>query len=60
MVVAAQSNYIYPLSAPTGENFDPKFKPELTPKQMLQLGVFGGSYLNDSRDEFPSDWFKNA
>jgi hypothetical protein len=55
-----QSNYTYRLSAPTGKNFDPKFKPELTPKQMLRLGVFGGSYLNNSKGEFPSDWFEDA
>ncbi len=55
-----QTNYIYTLSEPIGENFDKEFKPELTPKQMLQLGVFGGKYLNDCQDEFPSDWFKNA
>ncbi|MFS8120505.1 MAG: hypothetical protein ACMG55_18765, partial [Microcoleus sp.] len=55
-----ESNYTYKLSAPIGKNFDPKFKPELTPKQMLTLGVFGGSYFNDSQDEFPSDWFKDA
>lgn len=55
-----QRNYRYTLTAPMGENFDPSFKPELTPKQMLTLGVFGGHYLTDCKDEFPKDWFKNA
>lgn len=55
-----QSNYAYSLDQPMGKNFDPEFLPQLTPKQMLQLGVFGGWYLNDCMEEFPKDWFVNA
>ena len=36
------------------------FRPELTPKQMLEYGVFGGSYLGDTINEYPKSWFKNA
>ncbi len=50
----------YYLTAPIGEAFHPDFKPELTPKEMLSLGVFGGKYLTDCRNEFPSEWFENA
>ena len=38
-----QRDYVYYLTEPTGKNFHPDFKPELTPKEMLELGVFGGS-----------------
>jgi hypothetical protein len=55
-----QQGYVYELSQPTGNNFDPEFQPGLTPKQMLELGVFGGHYLNDCRDELPADWFSEA
>jgi hypothetical protein len=55
-----QKGYTYLLSEPAGRNFHPDFKPELTPKQMLALGVFGGVYLNDCPKEFPTDWFKHA
>ena len=47
-----QKNYRYTLSEPIGKNFDPRFEPELTPKQMLTMGVFGGRYLRDSSMNF--------
>lgn len=55
-----QSNYTYELSEEEGKNFDPGFKPELTPKEMLKMGVFGGKYMTDCRKEFPGDWFVEA
>jgi len=55
-----QSDYRYELVAPIGGRFADGFNPELTPKQMLQLGVFGGKYMNDCRDDFPSEWFVDA
>lgn len=55
-----QTAYRYTLTAPAGRNFDAAFAPQLTPKQMLALGVFGGKYMTDCRDEFPSSWFEQA
>jgi hypothetical protein len=55
-----QKGYRYELTEGIGKNFDSEFKPELTPKQMLELGVFGGKYMTDCAKEFPADWFKDA
>lgn len=55
-----QNDYVYLLTEPVGSNFYPGFEPQLTPKQMLELGVFGGKYMTDCRAEFPNDWFVNA
>jgi hypothetical protein len=55
-----QTNYFYFLTESIGENFHPGFHPELTPKEMLELGVFGGKYMTDCTAEFPSEWFEKA
>ena len=55
-----QQGYVYFLTEPTGGHFADDFEPELTPSDMLELGVFGGRYLTDCRDEFPTDWFAKA
>jgi hypothetical protein len=55
-----QKGYRYRLSEPVGRNFDPGFQPQLTPKEMLALGVFGGKYLTDCKAEFPASWFARA
>lgn len=55
-----QKKYRYTLTEPVGKNFHKDFKTELTPKEMLELGVFGGRYLNDCQDEFPKTWFAKA
>ncbi len=55
-----QTGYCYTLVQPMGENFHPDFKPELTPKEMLSLGVFEGKYMTDCQKEFPDDWFIDA
>ncbi|MFT4297746.1 MAG: hypothetical protein ACMXX5_00990, partial [Candidatus Woesearchaeota archaeon] len=47
-----QNNYVYDLTEPQGKNFHSEFKTELTPKQMLELGVFGGKYMTDCKKEF--------
>ncbi len=55
-----QQSYVYFLTEPIGQNFNPDFRPELTPKEMLELGVFGGKYMTDCTDEFSAGWFVHA
>jgi len=55
-----QKGYVYFLTEPVGRNFHRGFQPQLTPKEMLALGVFGGKYMTDCAGEFPSDWFTGA
>ena len=49
-----QHGYVYYRTEPVGRNFEPGFEPQLTPQQMLSLGVLGGKYMTDCRDEFPA------
>lgn len=52
--------YTYYLTEPEGKKFDPEFNPELTPKQMMELGVFGGMYFYGCDDDIPKGWLKKA
>ena len=55
-----QHGYRYTLTAPAGRQFDPDFEPQLTPRELLELGIFGGKYMTDCQDEFPASWFARA
>ena len=55
-----QTNYVYYRTQPPGGNFHPDFRPQLTPAEMLRVGVFGGRYMTDCRREFPASWFTHA
>ena len=55
-----QTGYLYRLTEPAGRNFHPDFRPDLTPRQLLALGVFGGKYMTDCAAEFPKDWYEKA
>lgn len=55
-----QLSYRYDLAEPIGMNFDPEFKPQLTPREMLELGIFGGCYFYEGYAEYPEDWFEEV
>lgn len=55
-----QDSYTYQLSEPAGKNFAEDFNPQLTPQQMLELGVFGGEYFADKPSDIPTEWFEKA
>lgn len=55
-----QQGYVYELAEGIGKHFDSRFEPQLTPHQMLAMGIFGGKYMTDCRNEFPADWFEQA
>ncbi|MDB3953218.1 hypothetical protein N9452_04990 [Alphaproteobacteria bacterium] len=55
-----QTGYRYECVAWVGTGFAEGFKPHVTPKEMLKMGVFEGKYCNDCTLELPSDWFEGA
>lgn len=59
-----QRKYQYELTEPVGKNFDPLFTPELTPKEMLKKGVFGGAYFVGVDglvpNDLPTSWFNGV
>ena len=55
-----QMGYVYFLTEQVAKNFHSEFRPQLSPKEMLKLGVFGGKYMSDCTAEFPVDWFEKA
>jgi len=55
-----QKGYVYECTEAAGKHFDHGFQPQLTPKKLLSMGVFGGKYMTDCRLEFPTEWFESA
>jgi hypothetical protein len=52
-----QTGYTYACTAPVGQQFDEAFAPDMSPKEMLAAGIFGGAYFLSIPQEFPRDWF---
>lgn len=50
----------YYLTEEIGKNFHSDFTPDLSPKELLALGIFAGKYMTDCRSEFPASWFEKA
>lgn len=55
-----QSGYRYERIEPAGKNFHRGFTPDLSPKDILEFGAFGGVYMRDCGKEFPKEWFAKA
>ena len=57
--MALRHGYSYELTESPGA-LPVDFRPDLSPGEMLMLGVFEGKYLNDCVAEFPAEWFLGA
>jgi hypothetical protein len=57
--MAISKRYSYVLAAAPGD-LPADFQPDLSPAEMLMMGVFEGKYLNDCTAEFPAEWFVGA
>jgi len=56
-----QRDYVYKLAKRVGSWPEyPLFKPELTPGEILKLGVWGGKKFNDCFRELPREWLLDA